>query len=126
VLIKNGVLESAALKLYDDSLKSVSNFFVGEGEMSLDEIVASIKNGILMNNFFGDPKIESNGFFSGTAEESLLIRDGKITNAVQGAVVSGNFTDMLDNITAISSETIEKEHSTMPWIAFGGVTISGK
>ena len=51
---------------------------------------------------------------------------GKIVGAVSETMFSGNLTEMLLNVRAISEERINDGSSILPWVDFGGVTISGK
>jgi predicted Zn-dependent protease len=41
-------------------------------------------------------------------------------------VISGNLAELLHSVEAISSELACDGVSALPWLAFGGVTISGK
>ncbi|MDR0906153.1 MAG: TldD/PmbA family protein [Oscillospiraceae bacterium] len=131
VIIENGILKSFALSQYG-ALKTglpratdTSCYIVEGGETPLDEIIAGIENGILMNRFSGGSPTPD-GTFSGVAKNSFRIADGKIAEAVSETMVSGNFLEMFNNIIAISRETIEDGSNVMPWIAVSGVTISGK
>ena len=41
-------------------------------------------------------------------------------------MISGNVADMLKNIRAISSDVLKDGYGSVPFIAFDGVTVSGK
>ena len=41
-------------------------------------------------------------------------------------MISGNLADMLKNVVAVSKETVCDGTSVLPYIAFRGITISGK
>jgi predicted Zn-dependent protease len=41
-------------------------------------------------------------------------------------MISGNFAEMLKNVQGISSEVLTDGGCVMPYVAFGGVTVSGK
>jgi PmbA protein len=41
-------------------------------------------------------------------------------------MISGNLGDLLKNVVAISSEVVCDGATVLPYVAFGGVTVSGK
>ena len=63
---------------------------------------------------------------SGSKGNSFYIENGKIAYPLSEVMISGNLAQLLVNLTDISSETVEDGGSSMPYMAFGGVTISGK
>ena len=130
-VIKDGKLESFMMSLYganktglQRSKNTSGSFIIEPGDKSIDEMIKSVENGLLVGRFSGgSPSI--NGDFSGVAKNAFRIEHGKITNAVSETMISGNLADMLKNICAIS-----KEYSTggelIPWVAAEGIVISGK
>jgi len=131
-LIENGVLKSFSLSNYvanktglPRAKNSSSCLLVAPGERPLAEIIAGIDNGILVLRFSGgEPGV--NGDFSGVAKNSFIIRGGAIAEAVSETMISGNLDQMLRSIRDISCETVENGSSVLPYIAFDGITISGK
>ena len=95
------------------------------GDTTYDEIIRNTKNGIIVGRFSGG-RPASNGDFSGVAKNSFIVRDGKIVGAASETMISGNLSDMLMNLIAISDTVICDGSSVLPTIAFGGITISGK
>lgn len=131
-VIRNGKLNAFALGLYaSNKLKlprgknDSMNVIVAPGDRSIDEIIASIDKGILVGRFSGGAPA-SNGDFSGVAKNSFLIENGKIGPALSETMISGNMADMLMNLRAISSEQVADGASVLPYMAFDGITISGK
>ena len=131
-LIREGRLESFVLSQYAANKtgrtragNSGSNMKVKAGEKSLEEIIAGIDRGILAMRFSGGEPAPS-GEFSGVAKNSFLIEDGKITGALAETMISGCVPEMLNSIRAISSDLLKDGSSSVPYIAFDGVTISGK
>ena len=131
-IISDGVLKNFLLTEYGARktgfrrAKNLShNLWVRPGEESLDEIIGSIDRGILLNRFSGGHP-GTNGDFSGVAKNSFLIENGRITSAISETMISGNLAEMLNNVIAISSETVCDGISILPWIAFDGITISGR
>ena len=102
-----------------------SSVHVAPGSQSLDELIAGIDKGILMMRFSGgDPS--ASGEFSGVAKNSFMIREGKLAEALSETMVSGCVTDLLRNIRGISSNVQQNGYTSLPYIAFDGLTISGK
>ncbi len=131
-IIKDGVLESFMLSQYGSRktglprAKNLShNLWVRPGSTSLNDLIASIDRGILVNRFSGGQP-GTNGDFSGVAKNSFLIENGKITSAISETMISGNLAEMLNNVVDISSDTVCDGLTLLPWIAFDGITLSGK
>ena len=98
---------------------------VKAGEKSIDEIIAGIDRGILVGRFSGgDPG--TSGDFSGVAKNSFMIENGKIAYPLSEVMISGNLAELLVNLRDVSAETVEDGYGSMPYMAFDGVTISGK
>ena len=131
-LIRNGILTSFDLSQYGANKTggkragcSAGNLFIPAGEKSLDDIISGIGRGILVMRFSGGAPAPS-GEFSGVAKNSFLIENGKITGALAETMISGCVPEMLNNIQDISSDLLKDGSNSIPYIAFGGVTISGK
>ena len=131
-LIKDGKLVSFVLSQYGAnktggkrSGNGGSGMKVKSGEKSLKEIIAGIDRGILVMRFSGGSPAPS-GEFSGVAKNSFLIENGKIACALSETMISGCVPDMLKQIRAISSDTLKDGSGSLPYVAFDGLTISGK
>ena len=131
-LIRNGKLVNFALSQYGAnktggirSGNSGSNMKVASGDKKLDEIIAGIDKGILVMRFSGGEPAPS-GEFSGVAKNSFLIEGGKISCALSETMISGCVPEMLKQIRAISADTQKDGNTVLPYIAFDGLTISGK
>lgn len=131
-VIRNGVLESfclseyAARKTGNSRAKSSSGCVeVKAGEKPFEEMIKSIEKGILVCRFSGGEPSD-NGDFSGVAKNSFLIENGKVTCPLSETMISGNFADMLQNVSGISSDVLADGSCVMPYVAFDGVTVSGK
>ncbi len=104
---------------------SLDNMVIPAGDTALSEIIASIDRGLLVSRVSGgDPS--ASGDFSMVAKNSFLIENGKVMDAVSETMINGNLADLLKNIRAISCEKEPDGSTSLPWIAFDGVTISGK
>jgi PmbA protein len=132
-IIRDGVLKSFALSLYGSrktgklrALNTASwNIEVAAGDTPLDKMIKNIDRGILLNRFSGASPGPS-GDISGVAKNSFLIENGAVAGALKETMVSFNIVDVLENITAISSERCLNGVNILPWCCFDGITISGK
>ncbi|MBQ6175099.1 MAG: TldD/PmbA family protein [Clostridia bacterium] len=131
-LIRGGRLVSFALSQYGANKTGFQraatdgwNLTVPAGDQSLDSIIAGIDRGILVMRFSGGSPAAS-GEFSGVAKNSFLIENGKIAGALTETMISGCVPDMLNQIRAISSDVLRDGFMSLPYMAFDGVTISGK
>ena len=89
------------------------------------QLIKNTEKGILVCRVSGGQPA-GNGDFSGVAKNSFLIENGKITKPVLETMISGNLADMLNNIVDISKEVAMDGSTVFPWVAFDGVTVSGK
>ena len=131
-LIRDGRLVSFALSQYGANKiggKRAGNggasMTVRSGNKTLEEIISGIEKGILVMRFSGGSPAPS-GEYSGVAKNSFLIENGKIAGALTETMISGCVPDMLKQIRGISSDTLKDGNGCLPYIAFDGITISGK
>ena len=131
-LIRDGKLVNFALSQYGANKtggkragNSGSGMTVREGDRTLDEIISGIGKGILVMRFSGGSPAPS-GEYSGVAKNSFLIENGKIAGALTETMISGCVPDMIRQIRGISSDTLKDGSGSLPYIAFDGITISGK
>ncbi len=128
-IIENGVLKSLAIDYFTANKtnlpmrkNSCQNLLIPPGETALDDIIASIEEGILINRYSGGQPGAS-GDISGIAKNSFYIKNGKIAGAAKETMITGNFAEMLKNIRAISKEVFTDGHTVLPYIAFDNMTI---
>jgi len=130
-LIKDGVLKSFLLSLYVANksgfapAKCSSGLIVENGDTPYADMIKTIKKGIIVGRFSGGQP-SANGDFSGVAKNSFLVEDGEIKGAVSETMINGNLADLLNNLVAISKETVTDGTSVMPYMAFDKVVVSGK
>lgn len=131
-LIRDGVLCNFVLSRYGAaktgrkrSPSAGGCYVVEAGTSSLDEMIASVKHGLLVGRFSGGNP-SGDGTLSTVAKNSFEIRDGKIVSAVNEAMISGNLAEMLQNIRQISAERVNDGDSILPWVTVSNVTVSGK
>ncbi len=118
--IENGVLKSFYYDLqtaseakvkstgngYRSGLSSVhpsmSNFIFQDGDMSFEEMIESIDEGIIIDQVLGAGQGNTlSGAFSLNISLGFLIEKGKIVGRVKDCMVAGNIFDALNDIKAI-------------------------
>ena len=129
-IIEKGFLKTHLLSRYGSKktggkhvLNSGGSYIVTPGDKSLAEMISEVDSGILLSRFSGGNPSD-NGDFSGVAKNSYFIENGKIKHPIIETMVSGNIDKMINNISAISSNTIDFGTDVLPWICFDGITIS--
>lgn len=130
--IKDGVLKSFVIPLYaanktgyERAKNSSYSIVIKEGDAPVEDMIKGIKKGLIVGRFSGgSPSI--NGDFSGVAKNSFLVEDGKVVGAVNEVMINGNLAELLNNVVAISKETVQDGAKVMPYMAFDKVIISGK
>ncbi len=131
-ILKNGVLESFWLTQYGANRTGFTragntslSMIVEPGDAPLADIIAGIERGVYLMRFSGGQPAAS-GEFSGVAKNGFLIENGRLTRPLTETMISGNLADMLKNVRAVSRETLSDGDVVMPYMAFDGVTVSGK
>ena len=94
VIIEKGILKSFLLSLYGSKKtgkqKAVNEggaYIIDEGDKSLQDMIKSIKRGILLCRFSGGNPSE-NGDFSGVAKNSYYIEDGEIKYPIKETMIA--------------------------------------
>lgn len=130
--IRNGVLQSFMLSQYvankTNNLRAKNSSFamvIESGDTPLEEIIANTEKGVIIGRFSGGSP-GTNGEFSGVAKNGFMIENGKITHALSETMISGNLAEMLNNLVAVSKETLVDGSVVAPYMAFDGITVSGK
>jgi PmbA protein len=98
---------------------------IKNGETPLEDIIKSIDKGIIIGRFSGGNP-GTNGEFSGVAKNGFFIENGKISRAISETMISGNLASMLNDLVAISKEMLVDGTVVAPYMAFDGITVSGK
>lgn len=132
-IIKDGKLNSFIMDKYFSNKTgfersanyNINNIIVPAGDKYLEDIISGIDRGLLVGRISGGYPGAS-GEFSMVAKNSFLIENGKIGDAVSEVMINGNLADLFMNIRGISREKEPDGGTSLPWMAFDGVTISGK
>lgn len=129
--IKNGRLQNFLISQYvanktgNKRAPSSSGLIIEAGDTPLDEMIKNVEKGVIIGRFSGGAP-GANGEFSGVAKNGFLIENGRIVSALSETMISGNLAEMLNDLIAISKETLVAGDMVAPYMAFGGVTVSGK
>ena len=104
---------------------SPTNLSVKPGEVSKDELIGGIKQGLLVNRFSGSSNPIS-GDFSGVAKAAYLIKDGKLDRPVTGTLIAGNTFEVLKTLSGVSSETERTFTATLPYLRLEGISVTAE
>jgi TldD protein len=80
----------------------MSNTYIEPGGVSFADMIAEIKEGIYVKNWYGGTT--SMEMFTFSAGEAYMIRNGKIAEALRPVVLTGNVFTTLGNIDAIGDD----------------------
>jgi len=80
----------------------MTNTYIEPGTASFEDIIADIKEGVYVKNWYGG--MTSMEMFTFSAGETYMIRDGKIAETLRPVVLTGNVFDTLKNIDAIGND----------------------
>lgn len=82
-----------------------SNFFIAPGEMDLNELQASMQNGVVITDVEGlhAGAHPISGDFS-LLSKGYLVKNGKRSGAVEQITVAGNFFTLLKDVVAVGSD----------------------
>lgn len=131
-VIEKGILKNFTIGLYAAkktkkpvTRNSSMDFVIKPGKTPLEQMIASVKKGLIVGGFSGGQP-GANGEFSGVAKNSYYIEDGKIKGAVSELMINGNLADALKNIRALSSEVVADGSMVAPYALIDGIVVSGK
>ncbi len=130
-IIANGVLENHLINWYTSRkldrpmTAGVFALDVAPGDTPFDEIVATTERGIILGRFSGGMPNQQLDF-SGVAKNSFYVENGKVRFPISETMIAGNFAELLCNIRAIGSESVNYGGHSFPALAASGVTISTK
>ena len=125
-----GVLTSFVLSQYgarktgQNRSANLSPACIAPGASSLEELIARVDRGLMVGRFSGGVPSDS-GDFSGIAKNSFYIENGRVAYPVTETMISGNLRASFENISGISSETINFGADIQPWALVDDIGISG-
>ncbi|MBS0012032.1 MAG: TldD/PmbA family protein [Bacteroidales bacterium] len=130
-IFDRGVLKSYYIDTYygkklgmDPTSGSTTNLVLEPGNISLEEMIASLDRGILVTGFNGGNSNGSTGDFS-YGIEGFLIEKGKINKAVSEMNISGNYLQLYKELAEVGNDVYEKSAWRTPSLLFNNVAFSG-
>ncbi|MEO5322052.1 metalloprotease TldD [Mesorhizobium sp. CC13] len=96
----NGRRESYA----HQPMPRMTNTYMTSGDMTPEEIIASVKNGIYAVSFGGGQVDITSGKFVFGCTEAYMIEDGKVTQPIKGAMLIGNGPDAMHRVTMVGND----------------------
>lgn len=82
----------------------MSNTFIAPGETDREEMLDSVKRGLLVKKMGGGEVNPTSGDFVFYVSEGYLVENGKVGPAVKGATLTGNGPEALRKIVAVGRE----------------------
>ena len=130
-VIEKGVLKSYYIDDYygkklgmKPTSGSSSNVIFSTGTRGMDEMVKSMKKGVLITGFIGGNCNGSTGDFS-YGIEGYLIVDGKIDHPVNEMNITGNMTSFWFNLEEMGNDVLPDQSLKIPSIMLKDVELSG-
>lgn len=93
-----------ALNYSYSPLVRMTNTYIEPGEVSFEDMIADIKEGIYARDCFGGTTAME--MFTFSAEEAFMIRNGKIAETLRPVMLTGNVFNTLANIDAIGNDLL--------------------
>jgi PmbA protein len=94
------------------------------GAKSRDQLVADVKDGILVTSFIGGNSNGTTGDFS-LGVSGFRIRAGALAEPVSEMNVSGNMADLLPRLVAVGNDPYPYSPLRTPTLVFDGVQFAG-
>ena len=82
----------------------MTNTLIAPGELTPDEVIQSVQQGLLVNKMGGGQVNTITGDFVFEVQEGHLIENGKVAEAVRGATLIGNGPEVLMSIDMVASD----------------------
>lgn len=80
----------------------MTNTFIEPGETSAEDIIADVKDGLYVSNWYGG--MTSMEQFTFSAGETYTIRNGKIENQARPVLLTGNLFTTLESLDAVAND----------------------
>ena len=100
------------------------NYFLEPGTQTHEEIVAGVKQGLLVLSTMGFGVNLVTGDYSQGAT-GLWIENGEIAYPVEEITIAGNLKDMFRNVSAIGNDLEWRGSGAVPTVRIEGMTIAG-
>jgi len=130
-IIEEGVLRSFYVDTYygrklgwEPTTGGTSNVVFQHGPRNLEQIVASVQDGILVRSWLGGNANMTTGDFS-FGIRGHLVKNGQLAGPVSEMNVTGNYGDVLARIVEVGNDPVPWSSFRTPTIVFEDVQFSG-
>jgi PmbA protein len=100
------------------------NYFLEPGELTQEEIVGEVKQGLFVLGTMGFGVNLVTGDYSQGAS-GLWIENGELTHAVEEITIAGNLKEMFRNVSAIGNDLEFRGAGAVPTVQIEGMTVAG-
>ncbi len=123
ILIENGILKGYMSDIYNSGILGMTssgngrrenymtkpqprmtNTYIEKGSSGDEEIISSVKKGLLVKKLGGGQVNVTNGDFVFDIQEGYILENGKIKDPVRGAILIGNGAKVLNDIDMVGNE----------------------
>ena len=110
---------------------SPTNLSIKPGNTSLDDLIADVKEGVMVEQFSWLNPDAFSSSFSSEIRNGYLIKNGEVKQPVKGGLVAGKVFDLIKNISCISNSASIESGATAfsivsPHIRFENLQVAGK
>jgi PmbA protein len=130
-IFERGVLKTYFIDTYnalkmdlEPTIASPSHLLVENGNRNMEEMIKTLKKGILITGFNGGNSNSSSGDFS-FGIEGFLIENGKLVLPVSEMNITGNMLTLWNKLIEIGNDPLLNEAYQIPSLLFDEVEFSG-
>jgi PmbA protein len=130
-IFERGVLKTYFIDTYnalkmdvEPTIGSPSHLLFENGNRNMEEMIKTLKKGILITGFNGGNSNSSSGDFS-FGIEGFLIENGKLVLPVSEMNITGNMLTLWNKLIEIGNDPLLNEASQIPSLLFDEVEFSG-
>lgn len=131
-IVKDGILQTYILSGYaarklglQPNGARTGNLSITPGTMSFDQIVGSVKSGLLLTGTFGSGFNPVTGIYS-VGANGIWIENGELAYPVHEITIAGNVLEMFKNIEAIGNDPITTSPVSSPTLKIASMMVAGK
>ena len=88
----------------DAPIVRMSNTYLQPGDMTFEELIEDIPDGIYLKGSRGGQVDTGKGIFQFNAAEGFKIENGELTTALRDVSLSGNILETLNNVEALGND----------------------
>lgn len=130
-IVENGVVSNLYVDTYHGrkagmkpTTGSASNRVIAPGELSLDDLLTQVGNGVYVTSWLGGNADQTTGDFS-LGLRGHMIENGEIGRPVSEMNVTGNLRDLFSQLELVGNDVYTYSSTLTPSLVFGGVDFSG-